>query len=106
MAWRLGFCTIFSCTSWIWYFKINSNPSLSLNSFLIEDENWKLEVAWVWENAAKVESFYVWNKNKIEKSSYNSIYTTLLGSNYWDIEQKDYLAWSLIFDKNSKQYFN
>lgn len=100
--WKANFKVYSTVNPWIWYFKINSNPSLSLNSFLIEDENWKLEVAWVWENVAKVESFYVWNKNKIEKSSYNSIYTTLLGSNYWDIEQKDYLAWSLIFDKNSK----
>lgn len=87
---------------WVWYFKVNTNPSLSLNSFLIEDENWKLNVAWVWENSAKIESFYVWNKAKIENSSYNSIYTTLLWANYWDLDQKDYLAGSLIFDKNSK----
>jgi len=100
--WKANFKVYSTVNPWIWYFKVSTNPSLELNKFLIEDESWNLEVSWVWENAAKVESFYVWNKEKIDKSSYNSIYTTLLWSNYWDIEQKDYLAGSLIFNKNSK----
>ncbi|MDD2907859.1 MAG: VCBS repeat-containing protein [Candidatus Gracilibacteria bacterium] len=84
------------------YFKVSTNPSLALNSFTILDENGNIVVNGVGENAAKIESFYVWNKDKIAKSSYNSIYTTLLGANYGDVEQVDYLAGSLIFDKNSK----
>jgi len=100
--WKTSFKIYSTVNPWIWYFKVSTNPSLALNKFMIEDESWKLEVIWVWENAAKIETFYVWNKDKISKSSYNSIYTTLLWASYWDIEQKDYLAWSLIFDKNSK----
>jgi len=100
--WKTSFKVYSTVNPWIWYFKVSTNPSLALNTFSIEDESWKLEIVWVWENAAKIETFYVWNKDKISKSSYNSIYTTLLWASYWDIEQKDYLAWSLIFDKNSK----
>ncbi len=87
---------------WVWYFKISTNPSLTQNSFTVEDENWQITINWVGENAWKIETFYVWNKDKISNKFYNSIYTTLLGSNYWDIDTKDYLAWSIIFDKNSK----
>lgn len=102
IEWKTSFKVYSTINPWIWYFKVSTNPSLALNTFSIEDESWKLEVVWVWENAAKIETFYIWNKDKISKSSYNSIYTTLLWASYWDIEQKDYLAWSLIFDKNSK----
>lgn len=100
--WKANFKVYWTVNPWIWYFKVTTNPSLALNSFTIIDENWNIVVNWVWENAAKIESFYVWNKSKIQKSSYNSLYTTLLWANYWDVEQVDYLAWSLIFDKNSK----
>ncbi len=101
-SWKANYRIYSTMNAWIWYFKVSTNPSLDLNSFTVEDENWTLEVSWVWENAWKIETFYVWNKQKLQNSNYNSIYTTLLGSNYWDIDQKDYLAWSLIFDKNSK----
>lgn len=89
-------------TPWIWYFKIKTTPTLYDNKFSITDDSWTLDISWVWEVAWKIESFYVWNKSKIENKYYNSIYTTLLWSNYWDIDQKDYLAWSLIFEKTSK----
>lgn len=100
--WKATFKIYWTVNPWIWYFKVSTNPSLSLNSFKIVDEKWELEINWVWENAWMIETFYVWNKSKIEKSNYNWLYTTLLGSNYWDIDQKNYLAWSVIFDENSK----
>ncbi len=54
------------------------------------------------ENATKIETFYFWNKNKINWNYYNWLYTTLLWANYWDISQTNYLAWSLIFDKDNR----
>ncbi len=54
------------------------------------------------ENIAKIETFYFWNKDKIDWNYYNSLYTVLLWAEYWDITQKDYLAWSILFDKNNR----
>lgn len=53
-------------------------------------------------NAGKVETFYFWNSAKLEGKKYNALYTTLLGAPYGDITQKDYLAGSLIFNKNNR----
>jgi hypothetical protein len=101
-SWKANYKIYSTINPWIWYFKVNTDPSLEVNSFTVEDENWTLEVNWVWENSWRIETFYVWDKQKLQNSNYNSIYTTLLGSNYWDIDQKNYLAWALVFDENSK----
>lgn len=66
------------------------------------EENNKIIISWVWENVWKIETFYFWNKDKILWHKYNSLYTTLLWSNYWDITIKDNLANSIIFDKNNR----
>lgn len=78
--------------------------SQSLQNSLVDlfNQNNKLTLTWVWENAWKVETFYFWNKDKLNKSNYNSIYTTLLWSSYWDITIKDNLANSIIFNKNNR----
>lgn len=100
--WKARFRIYWTANPWIWYFKVSSNPNLSINKIILEDDNWQTQINWVWENAWSIETFYMWNKEKIDNIEYNSLYTTLLWSNYWDIEQKNYLAWSLIFNKNNK----
>ncbi len=100
--WKASYKIYWTINPGVWYFKVITDPSLETNSFTIKDESWEITVNWVWENSWKIETFYVWNKQKIDSKYYNSIYTTLLGSNYWDIETKDYLAWSVVFNKNSK----
>ena len=54
------------------------------------------------KNAVSLESFYFWNKSRLQWHRYNSLYTTLLWSNYWDIDQTDYLAGSLLFERNNR----
>ena len=65
-------------------------------------ENNKIVVSGLSENAAKVETFYFWNGDKVLWNSYNSLYTVLLWSSYWDISRENYLAWWLLFDRNNK----
>lgn len=109
-------------SSWVWYFKVTTEPNLSANSFIIpwdEVSNWKdIVVSWVWENAWRIETYYLLNKENITKTktlienwkevqkqvpmAFNWLYTVLQWANYWDIEQKDYLAWALVFDKNNR----
>jgi len=93
---------LWTLNPWVAYLKVSTDPSLQLNSYTVK--NWESEVVvkWVWENATKIETFYLWWKDKFEGKKYNSIYTTLLGSNYWDIYEKDYLAWSLLFKRDNK----
>ncbi|MDD5769409.1 MAG: hypothetical protein PHE25_00425 [Candidatus Gracilibacteria bacterium] len=66
------------------------------------DDNNKITISGVGENAGKIETFYFWNKDKITGKKYNGLYTTLLGSNYGDITVKDNLANSILFDKDNR----
>lgn len=61
-----------------------------------------IKIYWVWENAIKLETYYFWNKSKIIDKKYNSLYTALLWSSYWDFTKKDYLAWAMLFDENNR----
>ena len=100
--WKASYELSATINPWIAHFKIWTNPSLSLNSFTIEDENGELEINGVWESAWKIETYYFWNELKLTWKKYNSIYTTLLWSNYWDISEENYLAWSLLFEKDNR----
>lgn len=66
------------------------------------DKNNKIVVSWIGENAGKIETFYFWNKSKIEGRKYNALYTTLLWAGYGDITTPDNVSNSLIFDKGNK----
>lgn len=57
---------------------------------------------WVWENAIRIDTYYFWNKQKIEGKKYNSLYTTLLWGEYGDINTPDYLASGMLFNKNNR----
>ena len=48
----------------------------------------------------KINTYYYWNKKAIDKTSYNSVYTTLLWAAYWDITKENYLAGALLFNDN------
>lgn len=60
-----------------------------------------LEVSGVGQNAGSVETFFFWDKEDIDGSAYNSMYTVLAGAPYGDISQENYLASALLFDKNN-----
>ena len=100
--WLASFRLYATNTPWVWYFKVSTNPSLSQNSFSTIWSSGKTSVNWVWENAWRIETYYFWNKEKIEKKHFNWLYSVLQWSNYWDIEQTDYLAWALIFSDKSR----
>jgi len=100
--WKASYKIYSTNVPWLAHFKISTNPSLYINSFVVEDENGSITINGVWENTAKIQTYYFWNKDKIENKKYSSIYTTLLWSNYWDITRKNYLAWSLLFDGGNK----
>ncbi|MCP4522779.1 MAG: hypothetical protein GY828_01015, partial [Candidatus Gracilibacteria bacterium] len=77
------------------YFKVSTNK---ISNFIHNQKT----ISGISENAGKVETFFFWNKKTIEDNNYNTLYTTLLGSNYGDITQENYLGGSLLFDRNNK----
>lgn len=66
------------------------------------NENNKIDINSQDQAIISLESFYFWNKDKIEWKHYNSLYTVLLWAEYWDVDKKDYLAWSMLFDKENR----
>lgn len=66
------------------------------------EETNKMTIYGVAYNAWKIETFYFWNTDSISWKKYNSLYTTLLWAEYWDVTQEWYLAWELLFDKNNR----
>lgn len=78
------------------------NPLIQNKLLALFEANNTITINGVGENVGKIETFYFWNKSKIDGKKYNSIYTTLLGSNYGDLSVSDNLANSLIFDENNK----
>jgi len=65
------------------------------------DETNGLEVSGISSNAGTIETFFFWDKNDIEGNAYNTMYSMLLWGPYGDITQENYLAWSLIFDRDN-----
>ncbi len=82
------------------YKNISSSLQSELSDFWQETN--KIIIVPLSENASSLETFYFWNKDKIEGNKYNGIYTTLLWASYWDITEENYLASSLLFDKENR----
>jgi len=83
---------------WTAYFKISTLPDLSNNNF---DINWKT-IEWVWEKSGKIKTYYFWDKDSFKNKKYNALYTVMLWADYWNIAEKDYLASSILFDKDNR----
>jgi uncharacterized repeat protein (TIGR01451 family) len=60
-----------------------------------------LTVAWLWENAGSVETFFFWDSDDITGNAYNSMYSVLLWAPYGDISKENYLGWEILFDRNN-----
>ncbi len=84
------------------YIKVKAIPDLAVNSFTIGSWTWAKDIVWVGVNATKIQSYYFWNKKHIDGNNFNGLYTVLLGAEYGDYTQKNYLAWSLLFDKDNR----
>lgn len=63
------------------------------------NETNKKTIYWVWENAWNIETFYFWKKDRIDGKKYNSLYTFLIWSEYWDVTKEDNLSSAILYDK-------
>lgn len=85
------------------YILAQASPALENNSVVIKWENdQELTASWVSENAVLFNTYYLFNKEKLDNINYNALYTVLQGANYWDITQQWYLGWEILFNKWSR----
>jgi len=96
--WEATFNLKATSNPWTAYYKISTIPDLSINNFEI---NWK-KINWVWEKSGKIQTYYFWDKESFKNRKYNSLYTVMLWADYWNIKEKDYLAGSILFNKNNR----
>ncbi len=88
---------------WSIFIKWEVSPNLWTNSFTHTDDSWKsITVSWISENVLNIETYYLFNKEKLNNINYNSLYTVLLWSNYWDITKSWYLWWEILFNPWSR----
>lgn len=78
-------------------------PGLESNTFDITDKSDKtLTVTGISQNVAFLDTYYVFNKSKIDKIRYDAQYTTLLGGEYGDVTVPEYLGGEILFNHDSK----
>jgi hypothetical protein len=49
-----------------------------------------------------VETYYLWNKSKLDRTNYNALSTTLLGADYGNVTVKNYLGGEILFNTDSR----
>jgi len=65
------------------------------------DETNSLTVNGLGQNAGSIETFFFWDSEDISWNAYNSIYSMMLWAEYGDFTQQDYLAGSMLFDRDN-----
>lgn len=85
------------------YLSVEVIPGLEKNAFTVSDKSGKsITIAGYSKDAIAVDTYYLWNKSKIEKSEYNGLYTVLAGANFGDLTTKDFLAGEILFNSGSR----
>lgn len=78
-------------------------PGLENNSFIVTDESGKsITINGYSKNVGFIESYYLWNAEKLKKTHYNVLYTALLGADYGNVTVPNYLAGELLFNPGSQ----
>ncbi len=106
------FFTVFSDTKFLskYYSKAILEASQDYNSLPTTiwdrlsdfwDETNSLSVNGLWKNAGSIETFFFWDKENISWNAYNSMYSMMLWAEYGDFTQQDYLAGSVLFDREN-----
>lgn len=84
------------------YFTVEASPGLESNSFTISDASGAaLVIKGYSKNVSFIESYYLWNAEKLQNTNYNVLSTTLIGADYGNVVVPNYLAGELIFNTAS-----
>lgn len=79
------------------------SPGLESNSFSVTDKSGKtLTISGISQNVTILDTYYAFNKSKLDSMRYDAQYSVLLGGEYGDVTQKEYLGGEILFNHNSK----
>lgn len=68
------------------------SPDLSKNTFSVTDAASKtITVRGVSENVSLIDTYYLFNEEKLDRLRYDALYTTLMGGEYGDVTKFGYL---------------
>jgi len=85
------------------YILAEATPALETNTVVVKWQNdEELTASWVSQNAVLFNTYYLFNKEKLDNINYNVLYTVLEWANYWDITHPWYLGWEILFNKDSR----
>ncbi len=84
------------------YALITSDPDLWVNSYVVGAWDSAVAVNGVGKNVVEFDTYYFWNKDSLTDKKYNGLYSVLFWAEYGDYTQENYLAWSLLYDKNNR----
>lgn len=78
-------------------------PGLESNSYTVTDgEGKSVTISGYSKGAVVVDSYYLWNKEKVSKVQYNGLYTVLAGADFGNFTERDYLAGEILFNPDSR----
>lgn len=78
-------------------------PKLESNSFTVTDKSDKtLTISGVSDNITTLDTYYVFNKSKLDLMRYDAQYSVLLGGDYGNISEPGYLGGEILFNHDSK----
>ncbi len=85
------------------YVIVEVSPGLESNAFAVSDASGaSVTVSGYSKNAVPVDSYYLWNKEKVAKLEYNGLYTVLGGADFGNLTERDYLAGEILFNPDSR----
>lgn len=79
------------------------SPGLESNSFTVTDKSNKtLTITGISENVTTLDTYYLFNKSKLDTMRYDAQYSVLLGGEYGDVTVGGYLGGEILFNHDSK----
>lgn len=79
------------------------SPGLDSHSFTITDKSGQsVTVNGISENITTLSTYYIFNKEKLDRIRYDALYSVLLGGEYGDVTEQEYLGGEILFNANSK----
>jgi hypothetical protein len=85
------------------YYTVEVTPGLESNTFEVADKSGaRLVIKGYSKNVALLETFYLWNAEKLKNTNYSALSTTLLGADYGNITVPNYLGGEILFAPQSR----
>ncbi|MDD2566021.1 MAG: VCBS repeat-containing protein [Candidatus Gracilibacteria bacterium] len=85
------------------YIIAEATSPLENNSFVVKDEaGGEITIKGMSQNVTTLDSYYLFNKSKLDNIDYNGLYSVLQGADYGNLTHPGYLAGEILFNKGGR----